>query len=84
MLHQKTAPLAPAAAQPSYRAWLFGLIVSLLLVTVLALSGLLAALPTQLLPLPIALALTGLLAAYAFLPGVRRLAQQLDLATGRD
>lgn len=79
MFQQKTAPLAPVALRPSYRTWLIGLLAWGLLVTVLALSGLLAALPTRLLPLPIALALTGLLAAYAFLPGVRRLAQQLDM-----
>jgi hypothetical protein len=79
VFQQKTAPLGPAVVQLSYRAWLLGLLAWGLLVAALALSGLLAALPTRLLPLPIALALTGLLAAYALLPGVRRHAQQLDM-----
>lgn len=79
MFQQKTASFGPAVVQPSYRAWLLGLLAWGLLVTVLALSGLLAALPTQLLPLPIALALSGLLAAYVFVPQVRDLAQQLDM-----
>ncbi|GAB4440445.1 MAG: hypothetical protein OHK0015_36470 [Chloroflexi bacterium OHK40] len=78
MLRQETAPLTPASYAP-YRAWLLGLLTWGLLVTLLARSGLLAALPTQLLPLPIALAISGLLAAYAFLPGTRHLAQQLDM-----
>jgi hypothetical protein len=79
VLHQKSAPLAPVAAHPSSRTWLIGLTVWGLLVTVLALSGLLAALPTRLLPLPITLALGGLLAAYVFVPQVRHLAQRLDM-----
>lgn len=79
MLHQKSAPLAPVAVQLSYRAWLFGLLAWGSLIAALALSGLLAALPTRLLPLPIALALSGLLAAYVFVPQVRGLAQRLDM-----
>jgi hypothetical protein len=78
VFQQKTAPLVPAASSP-YRAGLLGLTIWGLLVTGLALSGQLAALPTQLLPLPITLALIGLLAAYAFLPRVQCLAQQLDM-----
>lgn len=78
MLHQKTTPLGPAN-HSLYRTWLVGLLAWGLLVTMLALSGLLTNLPTPLLPLPIALALTGLLAAYIFLPSVRRPLQQLDM-----
>lgn len=87
MTVQPRAPLRLRAQEPadthaSVHRWLMGgLTAWLALVLLLAGTGLLAQLPTQLLPAPIALSLTALLLLYARVPAFRDYLHALDLRT---
>ncbi|MBC8077973.1 MAG: hypothetical protein H7Y32_17985 [Chloroflexales bacterium] len=81
MLRHNSSAVSSTVRAPGH-LWFMGFVAAWgFLVTALAMSGLLARLPTPLLPLPIAVALGALLAAYALVPAVRAYAQRLDMRT---
>jgi hypothetical protein len=77
--HDSSSGRLSGLTAPAHR-WAIGFVFAWgLVVAVLAASGLLALLPTPLLPLPIAALLIGLLAAYALNPAARAYAEGLDM-----
>lgn len=82
MIHHDVASTPPVPVRSLFHCAVAWVVLGWgLLVTALATTTLLALLPTQLLPLPIALAMGALLAGYALVPALRSYIQQLDMRT---